>query len=125
MTPQHRKRILIAAGGLVVLALLVWSFLPKPLPVQTAPVTRGPLQVTVEEEGQTRVADRYAVTAPTAGFLQRTALEEGDVVGRGQPLLRLDPPRTPLLDARTRSEAAARVRAAEATARQTETELQR
>ncbi|NJD10105.1 MAG: HlyD family efflux transporter periplasmic adaptor subunit, partial [Gemmatimonadetes bacterium] len=125
MTPQRRRRVLITAGAVAVLALLVWSFLPKPVPVQTAPVTRDSLQVIVEEEGETRVADRYAVTAPIAGFLQRASLEEGDVVSRGQPLLRLDPPRTQLLDARTRGEAAARVRAAAAPAQLAEPELQR
>ena len=125
MTPQHRKRLILTAGSVAVLALLIWSFLPKPVPVQTARVSRGPLQVVVEEEGETRVADRYAITAPTGGFLQRIELAEGDVVARGQPLLRLHPPRTPLLDARSRSEAAARVRAAEVTAQQADVELQR
>jgi HlyD family secretion protein len=125
MTPQLRKRILLAAAGLAVLALIVWSFLPKPVPVETATVSRGPLQVIVEEEGETQVAEQYAVTAPIAGILRRIELEEGDVVGRGQPLLRIDPPRPALLDVRSRNEAAARVRAAEATLQQAEAELAR
>jgi HlyD family secretion protein len=125
MNPQYRKRILLAAAAVVVLALIVWSFLPKPVPVETATVSRGPLQLVVEEEGETRVADRYAVTAPTAGILRRIELEEGDVVASGQPLLTLDPPRPLLLDQRSRSEAAARLRATEVTAQQAETELRR
>src|SRR5512147_365924 len=125
MTPQLRKRLLLGAVTVAVLAAVVWSFLPERVPVQTATVSRGRLQVIVEEEGETQVADRYAVTAPTAGFIERIRLEEGDVVARGQPLLRLDPPRTPLLDVRSRGEAAARVRAAEVTARQAESDLQR
>jgi len=125
MTPQLRKRLIIAAITIIVIAAIVYAFIPKPVPVETATVSRASLQVVVEEEGQTRVVDRYAITAPTAGVLRRIQLDEGDVVTRGQLLLRLDPPPSPLLDTRTSEEAAARVRSAEANLQQADTELAR
>ena len=125
MNRVTRKRIILIALALVVLALLVYAFLPKPIPVQTAEVRTDPLQVTVEEEGITDVADRYAVTSPVVAFLRRIQLEPGDRVVRGAPVARLEPPRTPILDPSARIEAAARVRAAEATARSARVELER
>lgn len=103
------------AGGAVLLVLLmVWAFLPEAMPVQTAQVTRGPLEVVVEEEGETQVRDRFAVTAPTAGYLRRIELEAGDRVVAGQPLAEIEPPRAAELDARTRSEMTARLASAQA-----------
>jgi HlyD family secretion protein len=125
MNRVTRKRIVLIALALVVLALLVYAFLPKPIPVQTAQVRTGPLHVTVEEEGVTDVTDRYAVTAPVIAFLRRIELEPGDPVSRGAPVARLEPPRTPILDPGARIEAAARVRAAQATARNARVELER
>ncbi|HSJ13854.1 MAG TPA: efflux RND transporter periplasmic adaptor subunit [Longimicrobiales bacterium] len=125
MTPQRRKRIILIAIAVLVLAAIVYAFLPDPVQVETAEVRRAPLQVIVEEEGQTAVADRYAITAPVAGFLRRIALEEGDAVTAGAPVATLEPPRAPILDPRSRTEAAARVRAAEVTAVQTEAERAR
>ncbi len=117
MTRTTRKRIVMSATAAAVLALLVFAFLPKPAPVRTTTVLRGPLQVTVEEEGRTEVAERYEITAPVSAFLRRITLEEGDPVRQGQPLAWLEPPRSPILDPRARIEAAERVKAAQATAR--------
>ena len=68
--------------------------------------TAGPLQVTIDEEGETRVRERFVVSAPVAGRLLRIELEPGDPVaarpdraGAARP-----PPTAPLLDARTRGE---------------------
>jgi HlyD family secretion protein len=109
-----RKRAVLAGIGVLVLAAMVYLFLPEPEVVQTATVRRGPLQVTVEEEGETRVVDRYVVTAPVAAFMQRLELEVGDPVEAGQVIARFDPPRSILLDSRSRTEAQARVTAAQA-----------
>ncbi len=116
MTRITRKRIVIGAVLAVVAGLLVLAFLPKPVPVRTSAVRRGPLAVTVEEEGRTEVADRYEITAPVAAYLRRITLEEGEAVRKGQPLVRLEPPRSPILDPRAHTEAAERVKAAQATA---------
>ena len=109
-----RRRLgLLGFCALVVLAI-VWGFMPQPVPVETAAVVRGPLQVTVEEEGKTRVVDHFVISAPVAGFLRRIKLDVGDSVKRGQELLTLDPLRSTVLDPRARAEAQARVRTTQA-----------
>jgi HlyD family secretion protein len=120
MNPKHRKRLFLTLLGVSVLALLVYGFLPDPEPVEVATVGRGPLQVIVEEEGETRVSHSYVISAPIAAFARRIDLREGDRVERGQEIVRLEPPRPAILDPRTREEAQARVAAAEAALAQAE-----
>src|SRR3569832_1735261 len=102
-----RRRIGLALLIVVAAAALIWGFRHKPQPAEVSEVARGPLQVTVEEEGKTRVSERYLVSAPVAGYLQRIALKVGDSVQRGQAVGELAPPRPAVLDARPRAEAAA------------------
>jgi HlyD family secretion protein len=96
-----------------VVAALIYGFQPQPVLVETSPVTRGPMRVTVEEEGRTRVTDRYVVSAPLAGYARRILLEEGDTVAQGQVLTYLEPLRAPTLDPRTRAQTEAQVAAAQ------------
>lgn len=114
MSPPTRKQTLLIALGVLVLAAVVYGFLPDPLPVQTVPVERGPLRVIVEEEGETQIEERYAISSPVAAFARRISIEVGDDVEAGQPVVQLEPPRSAILDPRTRAEAAARVEAARA-----------
>jgi HlyD family secretion protein len=111
---KWRKRI----GWIIVLIGIVmaigYGFLPKPVLVDSAEVSRGLLRVTVREEGKTRVVDRYVVSAPLSGFLRRIALEVGDEVGSSQVVARLEPLRSSVLDPRSRAEAQARVATAQA-----------
>ena len=102
------------AGGAAVLALLAWVFVPRPVEVEVAPVVRGPFEKTVDEDGKTRVRDRYVVSAPLAGRLLRVGLKAGDAVERGTPLATLVPAAPSLLDARAVQELSERVGAAEA-----------
>jgi HlyD family secretion protein len=44
-------------------------------------VQRGPMTVTVEARGETRVLDRFVVSAPVAGNLERIPLRPGDSAG--------------------------------------------
>lgn len=120
-----RKHIVLGSVALLVLAALVWSFLPKPVPVQTAVVQRAPLQVIVEEEARTDVTDRFTVSAPVSAWVRRIDLVAGDSVAPGQPLAYLEPPRTPVLDPSSRTGAEARVRAADAAAAHASTERAR
>lgn len=111
------KRWLGILGVFVAVALLVaYGFREQPVPVEVATVERAPLRVTIEEEGKTRVTDRFVVSAPVAGFARRINLEVDDPVKRGQVIVMLEPraQRSEVLDARTRAEAEARVRQAEA-----------
>jgi HlyD family secretion protein len=110
----RRKLFVIIIIAVVVLAT-VYGFFPKAVEVDLADVTRGPLQVTIEEEGRTRLKDRFVITAPTAGYLERVKAKVGDPVEKGQGIIVLDPLRSPVLDSRNRAEATATITAAEAT----------
>jgi HlyD family secretion protein len=103
-----------AIALLVVGGLLALAFWPSAVPVDVGTVTRGPLVVPIEEEGQTRVRDRYVVSAPVAGRVLRIDLEPGDRVKRGQVVARVRAEAPPLLDARTRAEAQAALESARA-----------
>ena len=74
------KRLLwlSVAGGIV--AALAYGFMPKPVPVDIAHVVKGPLSVTVNEDGKTRLRDRYLISSPLAGHLRRIKLRAGDAV---------------------------------------------
>jgi HlyD family secretion protein len=119
---QLRARLGITLLALAVAGGLAFGFFPRAVPVDAASVTRGPLVVTVEEEGKTRVMERYMVSAPMAGYARRIDLHVGDPVRAGQVLAVIEPARSDALDPRSRAQAAAQVKAAEATvavARQT------
>jgi HlyD family secretion protein len=103
--------IIIAAG---VLLAIIYGFMPKPVPVDLVEVSRGPLKVTVEEEGKTRVKDRFVLSAPVAGFMRRIKLDVGDLVQKGETLVEIEPLKSNLLDPRSRATAEAAVSSAEA-----------
>jgi HlyD family secretion protein len=102
------------AAVAIIIAVIVVGFLPRAVLVDTAVLMRGKLSVTVEEEGRTRVKDRYVVSAPVAGYIRRIELEVGDSVDKDQAIAYLDPVPSTVLDPRTRAEAEARVAAARA-----------
>ena len=121
MTRQRHWGLILTALALV--AALVWGFMPRPVPVDVAAVSRAPLRVTVEEEGRTRVIDRYVVSAPVAGYARRIELRVGDAVSKGETLVDIEPLRSTVLDPRSRAEAEARVAAAQAAAQAAEQNL--
>ncbi len=98
----------LAAGAVAT----VWELRPGPVPVDVAGVRRGPLAVTIQESGSTRVKDRYSVSVPVSGSLSRLTLETGDHVREGDALAEIAPALSPLLDERARAEAQARLGAA-------------
>lgn len=112
------KRVFGAAVVIAVAVGLVFSFLPKPVIVDFAVIESGELEVTVDEDGYTRVIDRYTVSAPLSGNLARIELRPGDPVKAGDVIARIEPAVSPLMDARSRAETEARLRAAEAAVRQ-------
>lgn len=112
----------LAAAVVTVVAVLVWRALqPQPVLVDVEAVRRDRLVVTVDDDGRTRVRERYTVSAPIAGRLLRTALEPGDPVqANATRLAEFAPVAASLLDARGRAEAEARLRRAEASVHEAE-----
>jgi HlyD family secretion protein len=102
--------VVAVVGGLLAVAL--W---PTTLTVDVATVSKGPLVVTTDEEGRTRVQDRFVVAAPVAGRVLRIDLDAGDAVKRGQVVARVRAEQPSLLDDRARAEAQASIDAATAT----------
>ena len=114
---KWRGRIAYLLVVLAILAGLGYGFMPRPVPIDLEPVRTGRLVVTVEEEGRTRVRERYVVAAPVAGQARRITLKVGDAVAAGQAVARIEPARAASLDPRSRAQARARVAAAEAALR--------
>lgn len=111
---QKRRWVILLGIAAAVVALVVYGMMPRPVVVEVSKVTRGPLRVTVEEEGKTRVQDRFVVSAPVSGFVRRITLDVGDKVTSGQVVAQLEPLRSVVLDPRSRAEAEARVESAKA-----------
>ena len=104
--------VLLVAGGLAT------AFWPRPAIVDMGVVTRGTMQLTIDEEGRTRVRDAYVVSTPVAGQLQRVSVQPGDPVQRGKTIVAHMRPTNPAaLDVRTREQAQAAVTAAQAALR--------
>ena len=105
------RRIVTSLGGvLFVGALAAVALWPRAEPVDTGTVVQGPLTVTVEDEGRTRVRERFVVSAPVAGRVLRLTQEPGDQIRQGAVVARIRPEMPPLLDGRARAEAEAAVR---------------
>jgi HlyD family secretion protein len=102
---KNRKTLAVAA---VTLGLVVVAMWPRALPVDLGQVERGSLRVTLEEEGETRVRERFVISAPVAGNVLRIELQPGDRVLRGKTVLATFQPAAPaLLDQRSYAEASA------------------
>lgn len=111
---------------LVVVGLLVYAFRPVPVEVDTAAAARGPLVVTVNAEGKTRIREKYVVSAPLAGQLLRIRHRPGDPVTTGDTVLAVIEPGDPsLLDARAKAEIESKVKGTEAARQQAEAGLKR
>ena len=116
------KRIVMILAAVVAAILIALAFRPKPVQVETARAVNGPLQVTVDEDGETRAHDRFTLAAPIAGRLSRIELHEGDEVGPSTVIATISP--LPL-DAREAAEIRARIQAADARQREAEQQLAR
>ncbi|MBS0206222.1 MAG: HlyD family efflux transporter periplasmic adaptor subunit [Planctomycetes bacterium] len=116
MAKGNRSRQVVGIGiGVVIVGLLVYGFMPPAVDVDLATITEGPLTVFVEEDGKTRVRERYIVASPLEGRLLRTSLHSGDIVVAGTTVVAtIEASDVTLLDDRARSESEARLKAAEA-----------
>ncbi len=121
--PGSKLFVLFVAAAIVV--GLVYAFLPQPIEADLVAVERGTVRVTVDEDGKTRIREKYVVSAPLNGRILRISMDPGDKVEAGKTLLTMIEPRDPeLLDARSVAQAEARVKAAEAALRRAEPVLE-
>ena len=112
------KRGAMLVVGLAIIGAIAWGFAPKPVAVDMADAMAKSILITIDEEGITRVKDRFTVMVPSAGTIARIALKPGDSVLDGTPITVLRPVRPAMLDARQLTEARAGIHAAEASAQQ-------
>jgi len=115
MRPTGKRVILATLVAAALGAMLTLAFWPESIPVDLATVDRGPLSVTVNEEGKTQVRDVYVLSAPVSGRLMRVERHAGDAVFAGESVLATLVPSPPaFLDLRTQAELDAAAKAAEA-----------
>jgi HlyD family secretion protein len=109
------RRAIGLAVVVAIAGLLIYGFTPPAVDVEITAVIRGPLTVTVDEDGKTRVRERYVVASPLSGRLQRTSLKSGDPVVAGETVVAtIEASDANLLDDRARMDAEAHLKAAEA-----------
>lgn len=111
---KNKKTWAWIAAAAAAAAALAWAFSPRPIDVEVAAVTTGTFEEAIEEDGQTRLKDRYTISAPVASRLARITLREGDAVAAGDVVAVLTPVMSSMVDDRSAREAAARLRAASA-----------
>jgi HlyD family secretion protein len=115
MSAKMKRSLFWSAAALALIAGIVWSLRPRPVPVDVAVVVEQPMVVTVDEEGQTRVRDVFVVSAPVSGRMRRSTLEVGDTTVAGETMVaEIEPMDPAFLDQRARAEAQAEVARAEA-----------
>src|SRR5215510_2766933 len=113
----------IASLGFAGLAWFAW---PRPIGVDLATITKGLMEVTVDDEARTRVRHIYTVSAPIAGKVLRTSREVGDPVTADETVVAVIQPTWPgLHDVRTHEELGAALTAADAAVRLAEAEVRR
>ena len=117
-----KRRWGVLAVGAGVLVAAGWALVPNPVDVDAVKVTRGPLTVSMAEDGVTRVRERYEIAAPVAGRLLRVVVHPGDSVDPETPLLHIQP--SPL-DPKSEAQLKARLSSAQEAQRETDAMLRR
>lgn len=126
MNGKWIKRGLLLGLLLAIAAGFFYALAPKPILVDTAVISRHPLKVTVDEEGETRIREIYVVSAPIGGKVRRSPREVGDEAIMDKTLVAVIQPEDPsFLDIRTRRELEATVAAAAASIVLTQSEIRR
>ncbi|MDD3763594.1 MAG: HlyD family efflux transporter periplasmic adaptor subunit [Nevskiales bacterium] len=119
-----RRLLLPGAIGAAIVVAIALAYRSPAVGVSAVEVARGPVQVVVEEDGVTRIRERYTVTPPVTGYVSRLDYHVGDPVQAGQLLFELEPLPASALDARARAEATAAVARAQAAERAARTAAQ-
>jgi HlyD family secretion protein len=105
---KRRSIVVSVVAAAALLALVAWAFAPRPTPVELATARLAAFETSIDEDARTRLRERYVVSAPLAGRLQRLALREGDPVARMDVVATLAPLLSPMLDERSLGEQQAR-----------------
>ncbi len=117
-----KRRWSAGAASTIVVAGAAWALMPKPVQVDIAQVSRGPLEVSIVDDGMTRIRERYEVAAPVTGRLLRIEVHPGDEVGPDTPLARIE---AAPLDPKQEAQLAGRLHSAERAASEAQTLLRR
>lgn len=111
---NHKRLIFWSVPAAILLLGIGYSLWPQPLVVDLVTVEPGELQVTVDEEGKTRVRDVYVLSAPVTGHLRRIQVDVGDSVSFTQTVIaEIEPIDPDFLDPRSEAQAEADIRAAQ------------
>jgi HlyD family secretion protein len=110
----NRKTWIWAAFAAASVAAVAWAFAPRPVEVEIAKVRQSKFEQAIEEDGRTRLKERYAISAPVAARLARITLREGDRVAAGDTVATLTPVMPSMVDERSVREATARFKGAAA-----------
>src|SRR5262245_814717 len=120
------KKYFYIGGAILFFGLIAWGLRPQPVPVDVGKISSGPMKVTVDEEGKTRIKERYTVVAPLTGQMKRVELKPGDPLEQNKTTITIVEPTDPtLLDARAIATARARVNSAKAAKQQAEQMLEK
>ena len=124
-----RRRWLARGAGLLValgvVAGVVFAVAPRPVPVDVVEAANGPLAITVQDDGKTRLRDRTIVSTPVAGRVSRVTLRPGDEIREGQIITHVVPQLPALVDERSLAEAEARAQATTASVGQARANIDR
>ena len=125
-TNWPKRTLWIAIAGLALVAL-IWFAWPAPIAVDLATVTRTPMEVTVDDDGKTRVRHVYTLSAPIAGKVLRISPPRhvGDQVAADETLAVMQPTVPSFHDARTHEELQSALAATEAAVKLAEAEVRR
>lgn len=122
---RFREKLPWLFAAVILIVLLVYGYWPRPVLVDLVTVERGSIAITVDDDGETRIRERYRITAPVTGKLLRLTLHAGDSVQRGATeLVQILPQDPALLDARTVAESEARLAAMEAAIEESQSSLE-
>jgi HlyD family secretion protein len=114
MSANHKRIVVWAVIGLLIVAGVIYAFVPRALTVDLITVEPGPMIVTVDEEAETRIHDVFVMSAPVAGHMRRIEIHVGDeVVANETVLAQIEPSDSQFLDPRSEAQARAAVQAAE------------
>jgi HlyD family secretion protein len=113
MQPQQYRLLLWSIIGALLICTLVFLFWPKAVVTDMAQLSKASLQISISDEGRTRVHDVYVLSAPVTGHLRRIEAEVGDpVLISSTVVVQIEPIDPAFLDPRSEAQAKADIQTA-------------